>query len=73
MPRMPPIAEMERQMGLTEDVLRFITIKVEEHDERPSAMMRKREDDERERGDRRAARAATAAIAAIAATASAPP
>lgn len=45
------IAEMERQMGLSEDVLRFITIKVEEHDDQPSAMMRKRDDDG-ERGDR---------------------
>ena len=45
------VAEMERQMGLSEDVLRFITIRVEEHEEGPSAMMRKREDDDR--GDRR--------------------
>ena len=45
------IAEMERQMGLSEDVLRFITIKVDEHDDQPSAMMRKRDDSE-ERGDR---------------------
>ena len=45
------IAEMERQMGLNEDVLRFITIRMEEHEEGPSAMMRKREDDG-ERGER---------------------
>ena len=45
------VAEMERQMGLSEDVLRFITIRVEEHDEQPSAMMRKREESD-DRGDR---------------------
>ncbi|MGO9134343.1 MAG: 30S ribosomal protein S6 [Methylovirgula sp.] len=51
----PPaaISEMERQMGLNEDVLRFMTIRVEEHEQGPSAMMRKRDDDDRgERGDR---------------------
>lgn len=47
------IAEMERQMGLSEDVLRFITLRVEAHEEGASAMMRKREDSDREdRGDR---------------------
>lgn len=42
----PPEAlkEMERQMGLSEDVLRFMTIKVEKHEEGPSAMMQKREE-----------------------------
>ena len=49
------IAEMERQMGLSEDVLRFMTIRVEELEEGPSAMMRKRDDDG-ERGDRRGPR-----------------
>lgn len=44
------IAELERQQGLSEDILRFMTIKVEAHEEGPSAMMQKRE--ERERGDR---------------------
>lgn len=46
----PPAAlkEMERQMGLSEDVLRFLTVKVEKHEEGVSAMMQKRE----ERGDR---------------------
>ncbi|MGA3303366.1 MAG: 30S ribosomal protein S6 [Methylovirgula sp.] len=51
----PPaaITEMERQMGLNEDILRFITIRVEELEQGPSAMMRKRDDDDRgERGDR---------------------
>ncbi len=45
------IQEMERQMGLSEDVLRFMTIKVEAHEEGPSAMMQKR-DDRGDRGDR---------------------
>ncbi|KQZ94287.1 30S ribosomal protein S6 [Mesorhizobium sp. Root157] len=46
----PPaaLAEMERQMGLSEDVLRFMTVKVEAHEEGVSAMMQKRE----ERSDR---------------------
>jgi small subunit ribosomal protein S6 len=51
----PPAAltEMERQMGLNEDILRFMTIRVEEHEQGPSAMMRKRDDDDRgDRGDR---------------------
>jgi small subunit ribosomal protein S6 len=56
----PPAAinEVERQMRLNEDILRFITVRVEEHEEGPSAMMRKvdrdRDRDERrgERGDR---------------------
>ena len=51
----PPaaITEMERQMGLSEDILRFITIRVDGHEEGPSAMMRKREDDDRGDRDRR--------------------
>jgi small subunit ribosomal protein S6 len=49
----PPAAlnEMERQMGLSEDVLRFLTIKVDKHEEGPSAMMQKREE-RSDRGDR---------------------
>ena len=43
--------EMERQMGLSEDVLRFLTIKVEKHEEGVSAMMQKREE-RSDRGDR---------------------
>ncbi len=48
------VAEMERQMGLSEDILRFMTFKVEELDEEPSAMMQKRDRDDRRggRGDR---------------------
>ncbi|MEP9371118.1 30S ribosomal protein S6 [Mesorhizobium sp. KR1-2] len=49
----PPAAlnEMERQMGLSEDVLRFMTVKVEAHEEGASAMMQKREE-RSERGER---------------------
>jgi small subunit ribosomal protein S6 len=49
----PPAAvnEVERQERLNEDVLRFITVRVDEHEEGPSAMMRKSDRDERgERG-----------------------
>ena len=54
----PPaaVAEMERQMRISEDVLRFMTVKVEELDPEPSVMMQKRDRDERkdrERGRRR--------------------
>jgi small subunit ribosomal protein S6 len=55
----PPaaITEVERQMGINEDVLRFMTIRVDEHEEGPSALMRKRDDDDRgDRGDRRGGR-----------------
>ncbi len=46
------VAEMERQMGLSEDVLRFKTIKVDELDEAQSAMMQKRDRDDRRGGGR---------------------
>jgi small subunit ribosomal protein S6 len=45
--------EIERQERLSEDVLRYLTIRVEEHEEGPSAMMRKADREDRgERGDR---------------------
>lgn len=46
------LAEMERQMGLNEDILRFITIRVDEHEDGPSAMLQRRERDERRDRDR---------------------
>jgi small subunit ribosomal protein S6 len=48
------VQEMERQMGLSEDVLRFMTIKVEAHEEGVSAMLQRRDDrgDRGPRGDR---------------------
>ncbi len=49
----PAIAEMERQMRLNEDVLRHLTLRVDELEEGPSAMMQKRDRDDRgDRGDR---------------------
>ena len=50
----PPAAinEIERLERLNEDVLRYLTIRVEEHEEGPSAMMRRAERD-RDRDDRR--------------------
>ena len=45
------IKELERQQGLSEDILRFLTIKVEKHEEGASAMLQKREE-RSERGDR---------------------
>ncbi|MEO6248757.1 MAG: 30S ribosomal protein S6 [Sphingomicrobium sp.] len=47
----PALAELERQTGLNEDVLRFMTIKVDAHETGPSVMMRKNDRD-RERGER---------------------
>ncbi|MFZ0404077.1 MAG: 30S ribosomal protein S6, partial [Pseudolabrys sp.] len=44
--------EVERQERLSEDVLRYLTIRVEAHEDGPSAMMRKADRDDRERGDR---------------------
>ncbi|ERM03517.1 30S ribosomal protein S6 [Brucella intermedia 229E] len=47
------VAEMERQMRINEDVLRFLTVRVDEHEEGQSAMLTRR-DDRRERdGDDR--------------------
>jgi small subunit ribosomal protein S6 len=48
----PAVAEMERQMRISEDVLRFLTVRVEALEEGPSVMMQKRDRDER-RGERR--------------------
>jgi small subunit ribosomal protein S6 len=50
----PPAAvtEMERLEGISEDVIRFLTVRVDAHDEGPSIMLQKRDRDER-RGDRR--------------------
>jgi small subunit ribosomal protein S6 len=44
------VAEMERQMRINEDILRFLTIRVDKLEEGPSAMMQKRDRDDR--GDR---------------------
>ena len=44
------VAEMERQMRINEDILRFMTVRVDELEEGPSAMMQKRDRDDREGG-----------------------
>ncbi|SFV38964.1 30S ribosomal protein S6 [Hyphomicrobium facile] len=48
----PPaaVAEMERRMGINTDVMRFMTVRVEELETEPSIQMRKQDRDER--GDR---------------------
>jgi small subunit ribosomal protein S6 len=46
------VDEMERQMSLNEDVIRFLTIRVDELEDEPSVQMQKKERDERRRRDR---------------------
>lgn len=47
------LSEMERQMRIHDDILRYMTIRVEEHEAGPSAILRKSDRDERgDRGDR---------------------
>ena len=43
----PPasVKEIERQLGLNEDILRFMTIRVDELDENPSAILARKSDD----------------------------
>lgn len=49
----PAVAEMERQMRISEDILRFMTIRVDELETEPSVMMQKRDRDERKDRERR--------------------
>lgn len=45
------IAELERQTRMNEDVIRYMTVRVDEHEKGPSVMMRKQERSDRgERG-----------------------
>jgi len=48
------VAEMERQMGISTDVIRFLTLRMDELDSGPSAMMKRGDRDDRRggRGDR---------------------
>jgi small subunit ribosomal protein S6 len=46
----PVVAELERQTQINEDIIRYMTIKVDDHEAGPSVMMRKA--DRAERGDR---------------------
>lgn len=41
------VAEMERRMSLATDVIRHMTLKVDEHEAEPSVMMRKSDRDDR--------------------------
>ena len=67
------LTEMERNMRLHEDVLRYMSIRVDEHEEEPSVMMQSKSSrDDRDRGrgqdDDRPKPAAAAPAAAPAAT-----
>ena len=46
------VAELERQSRINEDVLRYMTVRVEEHEEGPSVMMRRNEREKRRRSER---------------------
>ena len=46
------VAELERQSNINEDVIRFLTIRVDEHETGPSAMMRRGDKERGPRGDR---------------------
>jgi len=62
----PAVAELERQTQINEDVIRYMTIRVEAHEEGPSVMMRRTDKDkrrpdrddrfDRDRGDRNGGR-----------------
>ena len=45
------VNEMERKLGLNEDILRFMTVRIEEVDENPSSILSRKSDD-RERSFR---------------------
>ncbi|MGB3720444.1 MAG: 30S ribosomal protein S6 [Proteobacteria bacterium] len=51
------VAEMERRMRLSPDVLRFLTLRVEEHETEPSVQMRKSDDRGGSKGGRSSAQA----------------
>jgi small subunit ribosomal protein S6 len=46
------VAELERQTRINEDVIRYMTVRVDEHEEGPSVMMRKNDRDKKRRSDR---------------------
>lgn len=47
------IAEVERQLSLHDDVLRYMTLRVETHETGPSAPMKSKNRDEQRRAERR--------------------
>ena len=46
------VAELERQNRINEDIIRYLTVRVEELEEGPSAMMRKQDREQRRRRER---------------------
>ena len=46
------VAELERQNRINEDVIRWLTVSVDEHESGPSAMMRKNERERKRRNER---------------------
>ena len=46
------VEELERQTRINEDVIRYMTVRVDEHEDGPSVMMRKNERDRKRRSDR---------------------
>lgn len=46
------VAELERQTSINEDVIRYMTVRVDAHEQGPSVMMRKQERDRERRADR---------------------
>ena len=46
------VAELERQTAINEDVIRYMTVRVDEHEQGPSVMMRKSDRDQRRRRER---------------------
>ena len=47
------VAELERQTAINEDVIRYMTVRVDGHEQGPSVMMRKSDRDRSERRPRR--------------------
>ena len=50
------VAELERQTQINEDIIRYMTVKVDALEEGPSVMMRKSERDRERRGEREGGR-----------------
>ena len=46
------VAELERQTRINEDIIRYMTIRVDAHEDGPSVMMRKNERERKRRSDR---------------------
>lgn len=46
------VAELERQIAINEDIIRWLTIRVDEHEAGPSVMMRKSDRERRGRRER---------------------